>query len=193
MTSSATNRKARVGKITAKFASLVALVFLVVFSGALAAHAGSDWREDWERILRAGKQEGRLAIYAFPGQELLFQEFQKNFPDIKLVEVTVRGSERVTRILSERRAGKYLADILIGGVGSAQSGLLRTGLLDPIKPALILPEVLDESKWWGGKHIYGDAEDRYILAFAGTPLYHFHYNTNMVSAREFKSYWDLLP
>jgi len=108
------------------------------------------------------------------------------------VEVSVRGSERISRILSERRAGKYLADILIGGAGSAQSGLLKSGLLDPIKPALVLPEVLDVSKWWGEKHIYGDSEDQYILAFAGTPLYHFHYNTNLASGREFTSYWDLL-
>ena len=170
----------------------VVLVLFTVFRPALAAHAGPDWREGWEKTLRAAKQEGRLVIYTFPGQELLFQEFQKNFPDIRLVEVSVRGSERVTRIMSERRAGKYLADILIGGAGSAQSGLLKSGLLDPLKPALLLPEVLDVSKWSGGKHIYGDSEDQYILAFAGTPLYHFHYNTNLVSGREFKSYWDLL-
>ena len=102
--------------------------------------AASDGREEWEKILRAGKQEGRVVLYTFPGQELVFQEFQKNFPVIKVVEVSVRGSERVKRIVSERRAGRFLADILIGGVGSAQSGLLKTGLLDPIKPGLILPK-----------------------------------------------------
>ena len=192
MASSATKQNAGVGKITGWLVSSIALVSLLLFSAAPAAHAGSDWRDEWEKILRAGKQEGSLTIYTFPGQELVFQEFQKSFPGIKVVEVTVRGSERVTRILSERRAGKYLADVLIGGVGSAQSGLLKSGLLDPIKPALILPEVLDSSKWWRGKHIYGDDEDKYILAFAGTPLYHFHYNTTMVNPREFKSYWDLL-
>jgi iron(III) transport system substrate-binding protein len=104
----------------------------------------------------------------------------------------VRGSERVTRILAERRAGKYLGDILIGGVGSAQSGLLKTGLLDPIKPALMLGEVLDESKWWQGKHTYGDEEAQYTFWFGGAPLYYFHYNTALVNPQEFKSYWDLL-
>jgi iron(III) transport system substrate-binding protein len=192
MTPSGTKQSACARKIAVWFVSFIALVSLLLSSAAPAAHAGSDWRDEWEKILRAGKQEGSLTIYTFPGQELVFQDFQKSFPDIKVVEVTVRGSERVTRILSERRAGKYLADVLIGGVGSAQSGLLKSGLLDPIKPALILPEVLDSSKWWRGKHIYGDDEDKYILAFAGTPLYHFHYNTTMVNPREFNSYWDLL-
>ena len=168
------------------------LAYFLFLALPLPIMAASDGREEWEKVLRAGKQEGRVVLYTFPGQELVFQEFQKTFPDIKLVEVSVRGSERVTRIVSERRAGKYLADILIGGVGSAQSGLLKAGLLDPIKPALILPEVLDESKWWQGKHVYGDDENKYILSFAGAPLYYFHYNTTLVNPQEFKSYWDLL-
>jgi iron(III) transport system substrate-binding protein len=166
------------------------LICLLVLVFAFPLMAASDG--EWEKVLRAGKQEGRVVLYTFPGQEQVFQEFQKKFPDIKPVEVSVRGSERVTRILSERRAGKYLADILIGGVGSAQSGLLKMGLLDPIKPALILPEVVDESKWWQGKHAYGDDENRYIFSFSGAPLYYFHYNTTLVNPQEFKSYWDLL-
>ncbi|MGH7772594.1 MAG: ABC transporter substrate-binding protein [Candidatus Binatia bacterium] len=169
-----------------------ASLLLPIIGIALSAQVKADWREEWDKAIRAGKQEGNVVIYTFPGQEHLFQEFQKKFSEIKLVEVTVRGSERVTRIVAERRAGKYLADLLIGGVGSAYAGLFKSGLLDPIKPALILPEVLDESKWWEGKHVYGDGERKYILSFAGAPLYYFHYNTNLVSPQEFKSYWDLL-
>lgn len=171
---------------------LSTLVYFLLLTIALPIMAAGDWREEWEKVLGTSKQEGRLVLYTFPGQELVFQEFQKNFPDIKLVEVSVRGSERVTRIVSERRAGKYLADILIGGAGSAQSGLLKAGLLDPIKPSLIYPEVLDESKWWQGKHVYGDDEDKYIFSFGGAPLYYFHYNTTLVNPQEFKSYWDFL-
>jgi iron(III) transport system substrate-binding protein len=171
---------------------IIILTYLLLLASPSRIIAASAGREEWGETLRAAKQEGRVVVYTFPGQELLFREFQKNFPDIQLVEVSVRGSERVTRIVSERRAGKYLADILIGGVGSAQSGLLKTGLLDPIKAALVLPEVLDESKWWQGKHIYGDDENKYIFSFAGAPLYYFHYNTNLVNPQEFKSYWDLL-
>jgi iron(III) transport system substrate-binding protein len=171
---------------------LTTFTYLLLLAIAFPIMAASDEREEWEKVLRAGKQEGRVVLYTFPGQELVFQEFQKKFPDIKLIEVSVRGSERVTRIVSERRAGKYLADILIGGVGSAQSGLLKNGLLDPIKPGLILSEVLDESKWWQGKHVYGDDEDKYIFSFGGAPLYYFHYNTTLLNPQEFKSYWDLL-
>ena len=171
---------------------LLSIALVLGVATAFPVVAAGNWREEWEKICNAARQEGRVVLYTFPGQELVFQEFQKKFPDIKVVEVTVRGSERVTRIVSERRAGKYLADLLIGGAGSAQTGLLKAGLLDPIRPELILPEILDESKWWLGKHVYGDDENNYIFSFGGAPLYYFHYNTAQVNPDEFKSYWDFL-
>ena len=46
-----------------------------------------------------------------------------------------------------------------------------------IKPALLLPEVVDQTKWYEGEHRYIDPERRYIFAFNqpwlplyGTPL-----------------------
>jgi len=167
----------------------ILLAFLPVF---LAATAAADWKDDWEKSVRAARQEGAVAVYTFPGHEKLFQAFQKKFPDIKVVEVTVRGSDRVTRILGERRAGKYIADVLIGGAGSAAIGLIKGGVLDPIAPLLVVPEVLDVSKWWQGRHVYGDEEGKRIFSFAGSPLQYFHYNTNLVKPQEFKSHWDFV-
>lgn len=43
----------------------------------------------------------------------------------------------------------------------------KAGLLDPINSELILPEVVDESKWWKGKHPFVDPEGKYIFAFNG--------------------------
>ena len=165
---------------------------MLLFTMVLYTTARADWKEEWEKTVKAAKQEGSVVIYTFPGQERLFQEFQKKFPDIRVIEVTVQGSERINRILSERRAEKYVADLLIGGASSASVGLLRTGVLDPIKPVLFLPEVLDQSKWWLGKHMYGDDEAKYIFSFGGAPVYYFHYNTNLIKPQEFKSYWDFL-
>ena len=170
----------------------VGFILVLLFAIFLPAAARADWKEEWEKTVKAAKQEGTVVIYTFPGHERLFQEFQKKFPEIRLVEVTVRGSERVTRILSERRAGKYLADLLIGGAGSAAAGLPKGGVLDPITPALLLPEVLDPSKWWLGRHIYGDDEGKHIFSYSGAPLRYFHYNTSLVTPQEFRSHWDFL-
>jgi len=173
---------------------LLGISFLLIspVMAFLSAPAFADWKDDWEKSVRAARQEGSVVVYTFPGHERLFQAFQKKFADIKLVEVTVRGSDRVTRILAERRGEKYIADVLMGGAGSAAVGFLKGGVLDPIAPALILPEVLDTSKWWQGRHIYGDDESKRIFSFAGSPLQYFHYNTNLVKPQEFKSYWDFV-
>ena len=89
------------------------IFLLFFFLPAFLPRARADWTAEWEKTVKAAKQEAMAVVYTFPGHERLFQEFQKKFREIRLVEVTVRGSERVTGILSERRAEKYIADLLI--------------------------------------------------------------------------------
>jgi iron(III) transport system substrate-binding protein len=60
------------------------------------------------------------------------------------------------------------------------------------KPALILPEVVDESKWRRGRHMFLDDKDQYIFAFNGAVRSWFAYNTKLVNPHEIRSYWDLL-
>ena len=54
-------------------------------------------------------------------------------------------------MLSEQRGGKFLGDLALLG-GSGLYSLYQAKALDPLKPALMLPEVVDESKWWEGRH-----------------------------------------
>ncbi|MGH7830360.1 MAG: hypothetical protein ACREP8_09305, partial [Candidatus Binatia bacterium] len=59
--------------------------------------------------------------------------------------------------------------------------------------ALILPEVLDESKWWQGKHHYIDPEGKYIFVFVGNASGGYvAYNANLVNPAQFNSYWNFL-
>jgi hypothetical protein len=95
--------------------------------------------------------------------------------------------------VAERRAGKHIADLFAGGKGTALSTLYVGKLLDPIKPILLLPEVLDETKWWRGAHKYVDAENKYIFVYIGNAGgVEINYNSKLVNPREFSSYWDLL-
>ena len=69
----------------------------------------------------------------------------------------------------------------------------RAKILEPVKPLLLLPEVVDTSGWFEGKHHYDDPENRYIFVFEGTPRSgEITYNTKLVNPSEIKSYWDLL-
>jgi iron(III) transport system substrate-binding protein len=159
-----------------------------------AGQAAEGWQDDWKRTVEAAKKEGQVAIYISPQSSISLEAgvFQKRFPEIKIVTVTGSGSAQVPRILAERRAGKHLADVTMAG-SSTLSELYRAKALDPIRDAMILPEVADESKWWGGKHRYTDPERRYGFTFIGHPQAGgFYYNTRMVNPKEFASFWDFL-
>ena len=168
--------------------------FGLLFVLASKSPAQTNWKGDWEKLVKAAKEEGRLTVYGTTIFEDVFRNFfQKAYPEIKLSFAVGRGAEIAPRLMQERRAGKYIADIYTGGMHSAYELFYRNKLLDPIPPALILPEVLDESKWWRGKHQYIDHENQYIFLFEGTVQGGgISYNKNLVDPAEFKSFWDLL-
>jgi iron(III) transport system substrate-binding protein len=58
---------------------------------------------------------------------------------------------------------------------------------------LLLPEVVDESKWWQRKHYYSDPEKQYLFRYvASAQIGQISYNTQLVQAKEFASFWDFL-
>jgi iron(III) transport system substrate-binding protein len=150
------------------------------------------WQIEWEKTLEGAKKEGQVAVY-ISGYEAVLPEFEKEYPDIKLIAVTARGSQLGQRLVAERRGEKYLADVVSAGGVTTLQQLHLAKVLDPIKPALILPEVTDQSKWYLKKHQYSDAEGRYIFNYVGSATYGaVNYNINLVDLKDFKSYWDLL-
>ncbi|NIO07261.1 MAG: hypothetical protein GTO40_04395, partial [Deltaproteobacteria bacterium] len=174
---------------------IFSVLFLSVFClpRVMFGQATTGWEAEWERTVAAAKKEGKLTAY-ISGYDGVVPAFQKAFPEIEVVLVTGRGSQLGPRILAERRARKNLTDVYSGGSTTPYKLLYRSGALEPIRPAFILPEVLDKSKWWRGEHRYIDPENSYIFAYTGNVGGGgiVHYNTNLVSPKEFKSYWDIL-
>ena len=160
-----------------------------------AAESKPNWQAEWERTVQAAKKEGSLSLYLFQGEGELgtvVQLFQKKYPEINVVTTLGRGNTLAPRIMAERRAGKYLVDIYISGVTTAYEVFYRAKILDSVRAALILPEVIDESKWWLGQHQYVDPENRYIFLYLGNVGEYVSYNTKAVEAGEIRSYWDFL-
>lgn len=176
--------------VVRRFWSFIALASLA--SLAQAAQPKAAWQVEWERILTDAKREGQVVIAGSSDAPQLFSHFQKKYPEIKVVLLPGRTGELANRIMAERRAGQYLVDLYIVGATTMYNVLYKAKALDPLKPALLLPEVIDESKWWRGKHMYLDDEEQYIFAFNGAVRSWFGYNTKLVDPREFRSYWDLL-
>jgi ABC-type thiamine transport system substrate-binding protein len=170
---------------------LAAGIMMAFFVSTGQGLAQSNWQKEWEKTLAEAKKEGQVNIYIYRYERLL-EDFKKDYPGINVVSVTGRGNELTTRLMSERRAGKYIADVYSGGTGGNYNILYKSKALDPIKPALILPEVVDESKWYGKEHRYADAEGKYIFAYLGSPSdAQLAFNTTLVNPKEFKSYWDV--
>ncbi len=162
---------------------------------ALLGFLGTVWAQsEWEKTVEAARREGQVAVYIGGwGAVLETGVFQKRHPEVKIIAVAGRGGETAKRILAERRAEKYLADVSSEGVGSNYRTLHAAKSLDPIKPALILPEVVDESGWWQGRHRYVDPEGRYVFRYVALPQPgNISYNTQLVHPKELHSIWDVL-
>jgi iron(III) transport system substrate-binding protein len=178
-------------------AILLALLWSIILAdfslrSAHAADVKSRSQNEWEKVLAAAKKEGQVAVY-ISGYEEVLPEFEKEYPDIKLVSVTGRGSQLAQRLITERRGDRFLADVFNSGGVTTHGQLHAAKVLDPIKPALLLPEVTDTSKWYQNKHHYTDPEGEYVFSYVGSATYgSVHYNTKLVDPKEFKSYWDLL-
>jgi ABC-type Fe3+ transport system substrate-binding protein len=171
-------------------------VLFMPWRAAEAADAKPDFKAAWEKTVAAAKKEGEVRLWG--DNEITHPDivaaFMKEFPFIKAVMISGRVGDLMPRIAAERRAGKYLADLYGGGLGGrAFFDFQRSGVLDPLKPVLMLPDVVDESKWLNGKHHYADGEGQYVFMFEGSVSgLGIFYNTKLVDPKEFRSYWDLL-
>ena len=166
--------------------------FPVIESLAQTVRQSKDWEKEWESTIRAAKKDGKLVFHSGNSVEPYFQEFEKKFPEIKATRLlTHGGSAAHERLIAERRAGVYVADIVHLGAGSG-SLLAAAGALDPLEPYMVLPEVLDPSKWFEGRHYFADKEGKYLLKYASNPGVDVSYNTNLVNPDSIKSYWDIL-
>jgi iron(III) transport system substrate-binding protein len=168
----------------------------ILLAVGFVAHAGDAprWEVDWQKTIEAAKKEGQLSLYG--GQEIthpdILAAFNKEFPFINVVTVAGRAGDLMARITAERRADRYLADVMASGPNGPRT-LYLAKMLDPIAPTFILPEVTDTSKWYGGKHWYADPENQFIFMFEGTIISTgLSYNSKMIKSGEIKSYADLL-
>ena len=170
------------------FVSILLALFVV---SARPSHSQDSWQAEWDRTVKLAEQEGQV-VYSGCGSHDYLKEFQKSFPKIKLTSVALSCTQLVSRIMAERRAGKYLGDVVRFGLTSAHT-FYRAKVLQPIDQALILPEVKDASKWWQNKLQYSDPEGKYLIVPAGSIYERFaSYHSALASPSDFKSFADIL-
>jgi iron(III) transport system substrate-binding protein len=173
----------------------VSALFVFVAISAEVLWAQATWKEEWEKTLRAAEIEGQLTLYGCCYEyDRILEAFKKKHPKIKVTTVLGSGGQLGARILAERRGEKYLPDVFSAGANTIHDVLYKAQALEPIKPTLILPEVIDASRWYEGEHRYIDPEKRFIFAFvANSQSGQVQYNrARQVNPAEFNSFWDLL-
>jgi hypothetical protein len=141
--------------------------FLTFFLGNHVM-AQSDWKGDWERSLQAAKKEGKIS--ARPElRKQLEAVFQPKF-GIEMELLPARGPQNASRIAAESAAGVKYFDVFIGGSGTYES-LVEAGMVEPLLPMLILPEVKNAKNWWSG-HIWEDnlSGSRYLYSYIADAL-----------------------
>lgn len=173
------------------FAIIVIFPMVAFLLGNAAGQ--TDWKKQWEATVEAGKKEGEVVIYGphNPAYQQVWAIFQKTYPEIQFTFVPGKGSDHAQRIVAERRAGKFLADLLMGGSSTYAS--FARGTMEPLTPLLIIPEVTDPTNWFDGKFYFADPQNNAALIISGEiGTRRGSYNTNLVDPTEIQSWWDLL-
>jgi len=169
---------------------LVGAIGLCALIGARIVAAA----DDWEKIVAAANKEGEISISA-SSSELLRQvltTFSQDYPGIKVSYQSGALRDFWVKVDKEREVGQYLWDVRVGGVDASTYKAKDRGLLDPIPPLLVLPEVADSGRWLGGLNsMYGDKEKKHVLVFAAYQ-FGFSVDRDVVPEKDLKSTQDLL-
>ncbi len=168
------------------FLTGLGLLFFVLRPPAIA-QMKPNWQQKWDKVLSEAKKEGKVVVWGPPGElirDAMTQGFKKAFPDIAIEYSGARGGEQATRIKAERDGGIFSVDILLSGTTTAMTYMKPMKALDPIEPALILPEVTDLKNWRGKTLEFSDETTRFNLVFVNmlkTPLV---YNPQLAKPEE---------
>ena len=137
-----------------------AWIFVLAVSVLAFAHSASaGWKEEWNGVMSKAKQEGKVVVFGAMGQTIrraVTEGFTKAFPDISIEYTGARGGQHATRMAAERKGGIYRVDVVLTGTDSATIRIKPLKALDPLRPALILPEVTNLAKWRGHRLDFDD-------------------------------------
>jgi ABC-type Fe3+ transport system substrate-binding protein len=168
------------------------MLWLCVFASLfmIAVADAQEWQADWNRTLEAAKKEAALTLSIPPGREWRDQvmEFQKRYPEIKLDASAFNSRDFWPRLNKERELGSFLWDLRIGGADTNVYNFKKAGNMAPIRPLLVLPEVVDDAKWSGGLDaLFIDLDKQYFAAFAAYESENVYFNAKALPDPEVRN------
>jgi len=125
---------------------IIAPLLLVILASAATAQT-ADWKQPWDELLAAARKEGKVVVSGPPSQELR-QALPAAFKERSGSRWSTWAAAAPRSPPGARRAGGRIntMDLMISGIQTMATILYREKMLDPLRPALVLPEVTDGSK-----------------------------------------------
>lgn len=172
----------------------ILVTLLVVFLASPCWGQGKGWESEWNKILLAARKEGKVVVRG-SSDPLLRRElpavFEKKF-GVGLEYLIGRSSEVAAKLRLERQAGMSSIDVFMAGVDTLSSVLYQEEMIEPLRPQLILPEVLEPASWKKGQLWFADPDGKYALRLNNRISSLLHVNTRYAKREDLKSVRDLL-
>ena len=172
----------------------VAVLSVLAIFASIAGASAQSWQAEWDRTVAAAKKEGSLSL-AGPSTAIsrrVIEQFQTAYPDIRLRYTALHG-EFWQRLESERSANVFAWDVFIGGAAVPTYNAAKKGLLLPIRPAVIRPDVYEDKHWMNGfDSAFGDNEKKFAFMFTADRLDVISINRTKVPESQLNSPQQLL-
>jgi iron(III) transport system substrate-binding protein len=151
---------------------------------------------EWRELLAAARKDGKVVVNTFPGDgyKRVMKAFSQAFPEIKLEHTGLHSQDFAPRMLQERKAGLFTWDVATIPTSTALQVLRPAGVWDPVRPAIILPDVKDDAGWDGGfARGFSVVKDRALTyGFVAARASGIAVNVDLVKDAPLRSLTDLL-
>jgi iron(III) transport system substrate-binding protein len=164
-------------------------------TAASAAAAGSTAAKpagSWDGLVAAAKKEGSVNVALPAGLPGVGDVFAKAFGEqygIKFEYTTEQTPQ--PRIQQEEAANKVTTDVLISGASEFLT-LFKANELAPLKPVLLKPDVVDQSKWADGHILWADKAQELMPMTSEWVHIDLMVNSDIVKPDSITSWKDLL-
>ena len=172
----------------------IAICLLLVIWGAPVGAQTKGGDKEWAAIVEAAKKEGKVVVAGSPDPVMrneVIPKFTARY-GVAIEFIAGRSSQIVSRVETERASGIYSIDIYLAGPDTSANELYNDKMIDPLKPLIVMPEVIDGSKWKTGKLWFADPQEQFVVRAFSSVASLLFINTDHVKPDEMRHIKDLV-
>jgi iron(III) transport system substrate-binding protein len=171
-----------------RFAAWLLVALFVPFS---VQAQGPNWKAEWDATV--AKAKGQTLSIIVAGEEawqITAKEFGEKY-GIDVQATVMRPSQAIPRLRTEQSNGQFVWDSWAGGTSNMVNEAVPAGLLAPLEPYFVLPEVKEASNWRTTEHLFGDS-GRHVFTFSNKFEFYILRNTSVLPNVKFETWQDML-